>query len=54
MSRKISIAAIREAMIMLAINFYTFGQDIVMLWLTKQTGSQVNAWTAMYLICFAL
>jgi len=54
MKRKLSMAGIGALLIMLAIYFFPFGQDIVMLWLTKQVGTQVAAWTMMYVICFAL
>ena len=40
--------------ILLAIYFFPFGQDLVMLQLTEWTGSQVAAWNLMYYICFGL
>jgi len=41
-------------MILAAIYFFPFGQDIVVMWLTNVMGSQFNAWMALYAICFAL
>lgn len=51
---KISIAGIGAILILAAIYFFPFGQDMVILWLTDFTGSQVNAWTTMYFVCFGL
>lgn len=47
-------AGIGALLILIAIYFFPFGQDLIMLWLTKLTGSQVTAWTFMYAGSFML
>lgn len=54
MKAKLTIAGIGALLIMVAIYFFPFGQDIVILWMTQYFGSQEMAWTVMYLICFGL
>lgn len=54
MKAKLTMAGIGAFFIGVAIYFFPFGQDIVILTLTNMTGSQVNAWLTMYVICFAL
>lgn len=51
---KLTAASIGALFILLGMYFFPFGQDIVMLQLTLITGSQVTAWSVMYVICFAL
>lgn len=54
MKLKITLAGIGALCILLAIYFFPFGQDFVVLYLTDYFGSQVMAWTALYFICFGL
>jgi hypothetical protein len=54
MKRKLSMAGLGALMIMVAIYFFPLGQDVVILYLTNMTGSQVNAWMVMYMVCFVL
>jgi len=54
MKTKLMMAAVGSILILIAVYMFPFGQDVLMLWLTQQVGSQAAAWTALYFICFAL
>lgn len=53
MTSKFTVAWLGGILILLAIYFFPFGQDIVMMYLTGVMGSQRDAWNMMYVITFA-